>query len=67
MYTIMHQLAEVKRMLLQYAGPSTALDLHMSVLAFFSSTPEYRNEPDKYLVWLRRYLGYLNELMYLAR
>ena len=60
-------LAEVKRLLVQRSGQSASIDRHMHILALFTSIPEYRNELDKYLAWLRRFCRYYDALMRLAK
>jgi hypothetical protein len=42
-------LAVVKRTLLRYLGPPTAVDELVYILASFTSVPENKNELDKYL------------------
>ena len=59
-------LAEVKRLLVQRFGQSASIDRLMHILTLFTSIPEYRNELNEYLVWLRRICRYYDDLMGLA-
>jgi hypothetical protein len=59
-------LAEVKRLLVQRFGQSASIDRLMHILTLFTSIPEYRNELNKYLAWLRRICRYYDDLMRLA-
>ena len=60
------KLAEIKRLLVQRFGQSASIDRLMHILTLFTSIPEYRNELNKYLAWLRRICRYYDDLMRLA-
>ena len=60
------KLAEIKRLLVQRFGQSASFDRLLHILALFTATPEYRNELDKYLAWLREFCRYYDALMRLA-
>ena len=59
-------MAEVKRLLVQRFGQSASIDRLMHILTLFTSIPEYRNELNKYLAWLRRFCRYYDAIMRLA-
>lgn len=60
------KLAEIKRLLVQRFGQSASFDRLLHILAIFTANPEYRNELDKYLAWLRRFCRYYDALMRLS-
>ena len=60
------KLAEIKRLLVQRFGQSASIDRLMHILTLFTSIPEYRNELNKYLAWLRKICRYYDDLMRLA-
>ena len=61
------KLAEIKRLLVQRFGQSASFDRLLHILALSTAIPEYRNELDKYLAWLRRFCRYYDALMRLAK
>jgi hypothetical protein len=60
------KLAEIKRLLVQRFGQSASFDRLLHILALSTANPEYRNELDKYLAWLRRFCRDYDALMGLA-
>jgi hypothetical protein len=60
------KLAEIKRLFVQRFGQSASFDRHLHILALLTSIPEYRNELDKYLEWLRGFCRYYDALMRLT-